>query len=82
MRSSRTCSRWDSRGRAAEGGTVSLRIDFDFLSGLVTVVWFLAFIGLCLWAWSRRRHADYAAAARMPLDETADGCATDRDGSR
>ena len=61
---------------------MSLHVDFDFLSGLVTVVWFLAFIGLCLWAWSRRRQADYSAAARMPLDETADGCATDHDGSR
>jgi cytochrome c oxidase cbb3-type subunit 4 len=61
---------------------VSLHVDFEFLSGLVTVVWFLAFIGLCLWAWSRRRHADYAAAARMPLDETADGRATDHEGSR
>jgi len=61
---------------------MSLHVDFGFLSGVVTVVWFVAFIGLCRWAWSRRRQAHFAAAARMPLDELADGCASQRDGSR
>ncbi len=60
---------------------MSLHVDFEFLSGVVTVVWFVAFVGLCLWAWSRRRQGDFAAAARMPLDETADGCAAENDGS-
>ena len=58
-----------------------LHLDFEFLSGVVTLVWFLAFIGLCLWAWSRRRHNEYAAAARMPLDATADACTSPQDGS-
>ncbi len=61
---------------------MSLYLDFEFLSGLVTVIWFVSFVGLCLWAWSRRRQDDYAAAARMPLDETADGGATQHTGSR
>ena len=60
---------------------MSLHVDFEFLSGLVTVVWFLAFIGLCLWAWSRGRRSVYAAAARMPLDVTADNCTAPQDGS-
>jgi cbb3-type cytochrome oxidase subunit 3 len=42
-----------------------------FMSSMVTVVWFVAFIALCLWAWSRRRRADFAAAARIPLEEDA-----------
>jgi len=61
---------------------MSLHVDFGFLSGVVTVVWFVTFVALCLWAWSRRRLTDFAAAARMPLDESADGCAAERDGSR
>jgi cytochrome c oxidase cbb3-type subunit IV len=61
---------------------VVLHVDFEFLSALVAAVWFVAFIGLWLWAWSRRRQSDYAAAARMPLDESADGCAANQDGSR
>ncbi len=61
---------------------MSLHVDFEFLSGLVTVTWFVSFVGLCLWAWSGGRQHDYAAAARMPLDETADGAATQHTGSR
>jgi cytochrome c oxidase cbb3-type subunit IV len=41
----------------------------DLLSTVVTVVWFLAFVALCLWAWSGRRRKDFAAAARMPLED-------------
>ncbi len=55
---------------------MSLHLDFDLLSSLVTLVWFIAFVGLCLWAWSRRRRSGYAAAARIPLDATADNCST------
>jgi cbb3-type cytochrome oxidase subunit 3 len=61
---------------------MSLHVDFEFLSALVTLVWFIAFIFLCLWAWSRRRHSVYAAAARMPLDATADSSTAEKqDGS-
>jgi cbb3-type cytochrome oxidase subunit 3 len=60
---------------------VSLHVDFELLSGVVTVVWFVAFVGLCLWAWSRGRRSVYAAAARMPLDVTADNCTAPQDGS-
>jgi len=55
-------------------------MDFELLSGVVTVVWFVAFIGLCLWAWSRGRRGVYAAAARLPLDVTADNCRVQQDG--
>jgi cbb3-type cytochrome oxidase subunit 3 len=58
-----------------------MHLDFDLMSGVVTIVWFLAFIGLCLWAWSSRRARDFAAAARMPLEEGSGGCASDRAGS-
>lgn len=35
----------------------------------ITVVLFAAFIGLWAWAWSRRRKDDFAAAARLPLQD-------------
>ena len=59
-----------------------LHVDFEFLSAVVTLVWFVAFIGLWLWAWSSRRQGDYAAAARLPLETSADHCTTRPDGSR
>jgi cytochrome c oxidase cbb3-type subunit 4 len=42
---------------------------FGHLSGVVTAVLLLAFIGIVLWAWSGRRRATYEAAARLPLEE-------------
>jgi cbb3-type cytochrome oxidase subunit 3 len=43
----------------------------------------VAFIGLCLWAWSSRRREDFAAAARLALDDApSDGPAEKREGNR
>jgi cytochrome c oxidase cbb3-type subunit 4 len=40
--------------------------------GLLTAVLFLSFIGLWIWAWSKRRQADFNDAAMLPLaDEPA-----------
>jgi len=41
----------------------------DVISSAFTVVWFLAFLALCAWAWSGRRKKDFDAAARLPFDE-------------
>jgi cytochrome c oxidase cbb3-type subunit IV len=54
---------------------------FEILSSVVTIVWFLAFIGLCVWAWSGRRRKDFDAAARLALDD-ADVVAHERKGGR
>lgn len=54
----------------------------DVLSSVVTVVWFLAFIGLCAWAWSGRRRKDFDAAARLPLEEIDERAADGRKGGR
>ena len=34
-----------------------------------TVLMFILFIGIVVWAWSRRRSGDFAAAAQIPLDD-------------
>ena len=37
------------------------------ISGIVTAILMLAFIGITYWAWSARRRPDFEAAARLPL---------------
>jgi len=39
------------------------------LSGLVTLVLLVAFIGGWIWAWSSKRKPQFDAAARLPLDD-------------
>ncbi len=34
-----------------------------------TVLMFILFIGIVVWAWSRRRADDFAAAAQIPLED-------------
>jgi cytochrome c oxidase cbb3-type subunit 4 len=46
-----------------------MHVDWEAVSSAVTVVWFLAFVALCFWAWSGRRRKDFDAAARLPFDE-------------
>jgi cytochrome c oxidase cbb3-type subunit 4 len=40
--------------------------------GVFTAVMLLLFVGICLWAWSRKRHPDFEEAARLPLDDSLD----------
>jgi len=44
-------------------------MDINEFRGLLTAVLLFAFIGLCLWAWSSRRKADFEASAALPLEE-------------
>lgn len=39
------------------------------ISGIVTAILLITFIGLWIWAWSRRRHRDFSEAARLPLED-------------
>jgi cytochrome c oxidase cbb3-type subunit 4 len=42
---------------------------FGHLSGVMTAVLMLAFIGIVAWAWSGKRRKSFDAAARLPLEE-------------
>jgi cytochrome c oxidase cbb3-type subunit 4 len=42
-------------------------MEIGTIRGLLTLVLMLAFIGLVVWAYSRRRKADFDEAAQMPL---------------
>jgi cytochrome c oxidase cbb3-type subunit 4 len=59
-----------------------MHLNLEALSSAVTVLWLLAFIALCLWAWSGRRRKDFDAAARLPFDDPADGSNEHDKGSR
>jgi cytochrome c oxidase cbb3-type subunit 4 len=36
---------------------------------VITVVSFVVFVGIVVWAWSGRRTRDFGEAARIPLDD-------------
>jgi cytochrome c oxidase cbb3-type subunit 4 len=39
------------------------------VSGIVTAVLIVLFVGVSIWAYSKRRKASFDAAARLPLDD-------------
>jgi cytochrome c oxidase cbb3-type subunit 4 len=43
------------------------------VSGVITAVLLVLFIGGWIWAWSPRRKADFDAAARLPLSDEETG---------
>jgi cytochrome c oxidase cbb3-type subunit 4 len=48
-------------------------MDINVVRGLLTAALFALFVGLCVWAWSGRRRADFESAAQIPLEPDADG---------
>jgi cytochrome c oxidase cbb3-type subunit 4 len=44
-------------------------MDLNLIRGILTVVIFFAFIGICAWAFSSRRKSDFDASAALPLEE-------------
>ncbi len=43
-------------------------MDINVLRSIVTVVTFVAFIGIVVWAWSSRNRADFDEAAQLPFE--------------
>jgi cytochrome c oxidase cbb3-type subunit 4 len=44
-------------------------MDVNTLRSITTVVSLLAFVGIVLWAWSRRRRRDFEQAANLPFEQ-------------
>jgi cytochrome c oxidase cbb3-type subunit IV len=42
---------------------------YGWVAGIATLTSMLAFIGVVLWSYSRRRRSDFDAASRLPLEE-------------
>jgi cytochrome c oxidase cbb3-type subunit IV len=45
-------------------------MDLNDLRSAVTVLGLLIFLAIVGWAWQRSRAADFAAAARLPLEDS------------
>lgn len=39
------------------------------IGSIVTVVFFIIFVGIVVWAWSDQRKKDFDAAANLPFEE-------------
>ena len=39
------------------------------MRGLTTLLAMIAFVAVCVWAWSRRRQQKFDDAARLPLED-------------
>ena len=44
-------------------------MDVNTLRSIVTVVALITFIGIVMWAWSRRNAADFDKAANLPFEQ-------------
>lgn len=44
-------------------------MDINFLRSVVTVVSLLTFVGIVVWAWSRRNKAGFDEAAMLPFKD-------------
>lgn len=44
-------------------------MDLHDIRALFTVIMFVMFIGIVLWAWSNKRRSAFDEAANLPLDE-------------
>jgi cytochrome c oxidase cbb3-type subunit 4 len=44
-------------------------MDINTLRSIATVASFITFIGIVLWAWSRRNAADFEQAAMLPFEQ-------------
>jgi len=50
-------------------------MDVNDLRMVVTVLSFVAFLGIVMWAWSRRREQGFAEAAQLPFLDDAEPAA-------
>ena len=48
-------------------------MDINTLRGLITLLLLLAFIGLCIWAYSGRRKSAFDEAAQLPFADETNG---------
>ena len=44
-------------------------MDIGLFRGVITIVLFLAFVGMWIWAWSKKRKPDFLEASMLPLEE-------------
>lgn len=52
-------------------------LEIGSIQSAITLVSFVAFVGIVFWAWSGRRVRDFGEAARIPLDDDRPRSAAD-----
>ena len=48
-------------------------MDINTLRGIATIVVMVAFVGICIWAYSSKRKDDFKEAANLPFADEQDG---------
>ena len=46
-----------------------MELDINILRSIATVVSFITFIGIVVWAYSRRNAADFEQASKLPFEQ-------------
>ena len=46
-----------------------MNVDVNLLRGAALILLIIGFIGLWIWAWSRKRKPEFDQASRMPLED-------------
>lgn len=54
-------------------------MDIGTFRGVITALLMALFVALVYWAFSRRRHAEFSAAAALPLEDDAEPRASRED---
>jgi cytochrome c oxidase cbb3-type subunit 4 len=44
-----------------------MNFDINFVRGVITLLLFISFLGLCFWAYSRKREKAFNEAANLPF---------------
>ena len=44
-------------------------MDMGIVRGLFTAIILVLFVGIWAWSWSKKRHADFEAAAQLPFGD-------------
>ena len=57
-------------------------MDIGFVRGLGTILVFVAFIGIVLWAYSSKRKSSFDEAANLPFADESDSKKRDEEASR
>lgn len=50
-----------------------MNIDINVVRGILTLMLLVSFIGLCLWAYSRKRESAFNEAANLPFADEDQG---------
>lgn len=54
-------------------------MDVNIIRGAILIGLIIGFVGVWIWAWSRKRRSQFEEAARMPLEEDSTAAREDKE---